>query len=848
MNRRIVSAILAAVLLSVSLLPAVSAEGWFGEEHEHSYFSYIKTDPTCTESGEEVFECDCGDSYSEAVLPLGHDFADGVCVRCGAAAAAPENAPSDGIGLPDLPETAEEAIPETVEKAVPKGAGTYPSQRLTLAVSRNAKASVYQTDTLVITSGKPVAEWKTSKADVASVSPDGDTCTVTANRVGSAKITAVLNGRKKIVISLTVKDPYLPTGVSFDLAGYSGEMVAGETQSLSGALKLEPAWASTVYTWKSSNKKVLKVDADGNVTALKAGKAKITATAKNRKKATVAIEVRSNRIDGICAAPEKSSAASVTGSWTMRPKAVEIVGETVICEFYLVNGTSSTGTKINGLNLTVALGSKNNVLASQYFPAVKAAVKKNAVKTIKVKLTENVNPAFNLSEWSADAVLYSFDTSAVTLEAGKQAVPFTQTVIPNADYDIDNGVIVGYSGAGGRIAIPAKDPLGNPITAIGQNAFAGTPLSEVRIPEGVVSIGSKAFANTGLGIVDLPRSVRSIAADAFQGCGSLKPYVYQGSYADQWCKSRNITAMRITGLGVDAHTREEIRAFVSAHPAETASRTSYRRAPSLNPSVPGLISEKSAQNAINMVNQIRYIAGLDADVKNDPDLEEMMAAAAMANGLNRSLSHFPTRPSAWADSAYDELYDMALIGASSSNLSAGRENLADSVLSGYMYDSDSYNISCVGHRRWVLNPPMKKTAFGYYSDGSGWKHYSGMYAFDFSGSGNQAPVAWPAQQTPVSRFPDSSSCAWSVSFGYRLPESEIHVRLVRKSDGKTWNFSDEKADGAFYVDNDGYGMEGCVIFRPSGIGKIAAGDSFDVSVTNDSDHTVLRYTVSFFKL
>ena len=387
------------------------------------------------------------------------------------------------------------------------------------------------------------------------------------------------------------------------------------------------------------------------------------------------------------------------------------------------------------------------------------------------------------------------------------------------------------------------------VTTIEDEAFRGVPIRDLRLPDGLCYIGSKAFAYTGLETVYIPKSVQYIEPDAFEGCDHLVPTVYTDSYADQWCKDNHMATWSIVGLGVDAHTQNEIRAFVSAHPAETSSSTTYRRSPTVDPYVPGLISEESTQNAINMLNQIRYIAGLNADVINDPSKEEMLAAAAMANGLNGNLSHYPERPSVWSDSIYDDLYDLACAGAGSSNLSAGRVNLAANILMGYMYDSTISNIDRVGHRRWILNPSMGKTAFGYcYFSNSMYGAYSGMYAFDRSGSGRQAPVAWPAQQTPVSYFYNSSSYAWSVSFGYRLSESDIHVTVTRVSDGKVWKFESDQADGDFYVNNDGYGMTGCVIFRPAGIGTISAGDHFTVAITNDANRTILQYEVSFFDL
>ena len=44
------------------------------EPHEHSFVSVSKTEPTCTQDGEERFECECGESYTEKITKLGHSY------------------------------------------------------------------------------------------------------------------------------------------------------------------------------------------------------------------------------------------------------------------------------------------------------------------------------------------------------------------------------------------------------------------------------------------------------------------------------------------------------------------------------------------------------------------------------------------------------------------------------------------------------------------------------------------------------------------------------------------------------------------------------------------------------
>ena len=48
----------------------------------HSYNESITTAATCTTAGLKTFTCSCGDSYTEEIDALGHNFVDGVCSRC----------------------------------------------------------------------------------------------------------------------------------------------------------------------------------------------------------------------------------------------------------------------------------------------------------------------------------------------------------------------------------------------------------------------------------------------------------------------------------------------------------------------------------------------------------------------------------------------------------------------------------------------------------------------------------------------------------------------------------------------------------------------------------------------
>ena len=51
--------------------------------HDHKYDEWIKkTSPTCTDAGEWVRYCECGERQTETFPPVGHDFENGVCKSC----------------------------------------------------------------------------------------------------------------------------------------------------------------------------------------------------------------------------------------------------------------------------------------------------------------------------------------------------------------------------------------------------------------------------------------------------------------------------------------------------------------------------------------------------------------------------------------------------------------------------------------------------------------------------------------------------------------------------------------------------------------------------------------------
>ena len=127
--------------------------------------------------------------------------------------------------------------------------------------------------------------YKSSKTSVASVNGKG---VITAKSKGTAKIT-VRRGKKTLgSCKVTVVDA--PKKVT--LSKQQIELKEGEKYTLKAKL---PKGSASAISWKSSDKSVARVDKNGTVTAVKAGKAKITAKTQNGKKATCIVTVWSKK-------------------------------------------------------------------------------------------------------------------------------------------------------------------------------------------------------------------------------------------------------------------------------------------------------------------------------------------------------------------------------------------------------------------------------------------------------------------------------------------------------------------------------------------------------------------------
>jgi len=255
-------------------------------------------------------------------------------------------------------------------------------------------------------------------------------------------------------------------------------------------------------------------------------------------------------------------------------------------------------------------------------------------------------------------------------------------------------------------------------------------------------------------------------------------------------------------------------------------------------------AERTARHAaLRRLKAFRYLAGIPYDdiVLDDEMNRGAKAAAEICSKLGR-LDHSPRNPGLPEDQ-----YELARKGAGSSNLGfygrANPDNLARSV-DMYMDDSDSTNIDRVGHRRWCLNPAMKKVGFGI-SDSN---KFTAMWAHD--SSRDPRPdfdyISWPPRgPMPVTFF--SPRHAWNVSLNpakYKPPKKDVKI-TVQEVRGKALKLNYTN------VNNDGFAIPACIIFRPD-LDNLVPGKRYQVQIDDleqaDGTATSIRYVVEFVSL
>ena len=254
-------------------LAETSADGWIdtpisafkGETVRVELYPEDDTEPVgiTVQCGDTFLECAYEDGAYTCIMPGGTVK---VTAVFRAKAVTPEPEPKPECKPAPMPEPKPAPAPAPAP-GTPAIAAAHKADRATVSA---VPGTVYALDL----GGAKGKGFKSSKKKVATVNGNG---TVTIKGAGKTRITFKV-GKKKRTVTLTVKDPTVPTSVT--LTASSTAVKKGDSVTLTPVI---PAGTNTTYKWKSSNKKVATVK-NGVVTFKKPGKVTITCTAKRGKK------------------------------------------------------------------------------------------------------------------------------------------------------------------------------------------------------------------------------------------------------------------------------------------------------------------------------------------------------------------------------------------------------------------------------------------------------------------------------------------------------------------------------------------------------------------------------------
>jgi len=279
-------------------------------------------------------------------------------------------------------------------------------------------------------------------------------------------------------------------------------------------------------------------------------------------------------------------------------------------------------------------------------------------------------------------------------------------------------------------------------------------------------------------------------------------------------------------VSTTSRTESEIRARWEAL-QPLYSGTPYAVTPSVvAPYAAGVAATAFVDDGLRMLNFGRYLAGLPADVTTTSTLHNQAQHGAVLLAAS-TFSHTPSKP-ADMDQAF---YDLALSSTTSSNIGSGYTD-AESFQASCLDDASTSTIARVGHRRWLLNPPMKLTGIGFANN------RITTYAFDRSRTDtvDYQMINWPAAGLFPVEFMGART-PWSITLNparYTWDASGQRVMLKRLSDGRTWSFdaSDTNTAGEYFNADFSYiGVRNAFIFRPDPASvTYNPGDEFEVTL------------------
>ena len=397
--------------------------------------------------------------------------------------------------------------------------------------------------------------YSSSNEKVATVDENG---VVKAVGVGSATITGALAVNNEVSDAIEFEVVAAPTKITPAFTQkdvrVGAELTLGYTTDNGNV---------GAVTFKSSDETVAKVSAEGKITALKTGTAKITVS-------SYAEGVSATATVNVHPAPTAIalSGASVVYQGATASLTAKMTPEDAIADLTYTSSDKTvatvdqngvvTGVKSGTATITVA--ADNGVSASLQITVEEKPVsfktsvnadgsltitgldqEYSGVLVIPATIDGKQVTAIGASAFSGNDSLTGVVLSDGITQIGENAfadcAKLTTVTLPESVESIGSGA---FSGCSALKEINLEDTA---ITAVNEETFQDcTALTGVTLPESVTTIGARAFENCEeIGTLVVPEEVTSLGADVFKGCTNVKLLVSEGSIAESYAKDNGVT-------------------------------------------------------------------------------------------------------------------------------------------------------------------------------------------------------------------------------------------------------------------------------------------------------------------
>lgn len=221
---------------------------------------------------------------------------------------------------------------------------------------------------------------------------------------------------------------------------------------------------------------------------------------------------------------------------------------------------------------------------------------------------------------------------------------------------------------------------------------------------------------------------------------------------------------------------------------------------------PGVLSENGVRDAVRLLNFYRWLAGL-GPVGDDVNANRMAQQCSVMAAWN------PAGPSAHSPSPAAVCYSTeGAQGAGTSNIAWGPGSPSGAV---DQFMQDWGNENTMGHRRWLLYPPLQPVGVGFYRGGNNYGSAACMQVLNFGGSGPHPEyVSWPPPG-----FVPAGLTSWQWTFhSSMVPLGGITGDVTRLSDGVQLPITVQWMEGSYGESTisllrDGWSPEAGQVYR-----------------------------------